>query len=172
MQSESHCVQKHEATLMQEVNCTEAVSMTTWSETARVMRTQTVSSLVLLRAQAVTPLSQGEDWKKPRVTNGSRIIPDHFNPPADSVGSGVPTDLQFEDERVARPRRDKASALQEVSQTVRTLCSLTSEPKTVCSSQTQILGCDCVAIKTVPISVWAAPRYHKYSFNWCSSSEI
>lgn len=65
----------------------------------------------------------------------------------------MPTELPFEDERAARPRRDKASALQEVSQTVRTLCSLSSEPKTVCSSQAQILGGDCVAIKTVPISV-------------------
>lgn len=157
---------------MQEVNCTEAVSMTTWSETARVMRTQTVSSLVLLRAQPVTPLSQGEDWNKPRVIAGSKIIPDRSNPPADSVGSGVPTDLQFEDERVARPRKDRASALQEISQAVRTLCSLTSEPKMVCSSWTQILGFGYVAIKTVPVSVWAAPRYHKYSFNWCSSSEI
>lgn len=111
--------------------------MTTWSETARVMRTQTVSSLVLLRAQPVTPLSQGEEWNKPCVIAGYGIIPDRFNPPAGSVDTGVPTDLQFEDERVARPRKDRASALQEISQTVRTLCSLTSDPKMVCSSSFQ-----------------------------------
>lgn len=137
VQSELHCVQKHESTLMQEVNCTEAVSMTTWSETTRVMRTQTASSLVLLRAQPVTPPSQGEEWNKPRVIAGYRIIPHRFNPPSDSVGSGVPTDLQFEDERASKPRRDRASALQDISQTVRTLCSLTSDPKMVCSRRSQ-----------------------------------
>lgn len=172
VQSELHCVQKHESTLLREVNCTEAISMTTWSKTAPVMRTQTVSSLVLIRAQPVTPLSQGEEWDRPCVIAGQRIIPGRFNPPADSMGSGVPTDLQFGDEKVARPRKDRASAMQEISQTIKTLCSLASDTKTVCSSQPQILNFDCLAIKTVPISVWAAPRYHSNSFNWCSSSEI
>lgn len=157
---------------MQEVNCTEAVSMTTWSETARVMRTQTVSSLALLRAQPVTPPSQGEEWTKPCVIAGCGIIPDRFNPPADSVGGSEPTDLQFEDERVAKPRKDRASALQEISQTVRTLCSLASDPKMVRPSAVQVLDFDYVAIKTLPKSAWAAPRYHKNSFSWCSSSEI
>lgn len=96
-----------------------------------------MSSLVLLRAQPVTPLSQGEEWNKPCVIAGYGIIPDRFNPPAGSVDTGVPTDLQFEDERVARPRKDRASALQEISQTVRTLCSLTSDTKMVCSSSFQ-----------------------------------
>lgn len=131
-----------------------------------------MSSLVLLRAQPVTPLSQGEEWTKPCVIAGYRMIPGCFNPPADSVGSGVPTDLQFEDERLAKPRKDRASALQEISQTVRTLCSLTSDPKMVRSSTVQVLDFDYVAIRTIPVSVWAAPRCHKNSFSWCSSSGI
>lgn len=119
---------------MQEVNCTEAVSMTTWSKTAGVMRTQTVSSLLLLRAQPAAPPSQGEEWNKPLVITGYRIIPDPVNPPADAVGGGVRTDLRFEEEGAARQTRDRTSALQDISQTVRTLCSLTSDPKMVRSS--------------------------------------
>lgn len=134
MQSEVHCLQKHESTLIQEVNCTEAVSMTTWSKTAGVMRTQTVSSLLLLRAQPATPPSQGEEQNKPLVMAGYGAIPDLLNPPADSVGGSVPKDLRFEDEGAARQRRDRASALQDVSRTLRTLCSLTSDPKMVRSN--------------------------------------
>lgn len=46
----------------------------------------------------------------------------------------MPTDLRFEDEAV---RKDRASALQEVGQAVRSLCSLTSDPRTVRSSAIQ-----------------------------------
>ncbi|XP_056913419.1 uncharacterized protein LOC130539234 isoform X1 [Takifugu flavidus] len=115
VQSELHCLQKHDSTLMQEVNCTEAVSMTTWSKTAGVMRTQTVSSLLLLRAQPATPPSQ------------------------DSVGGGVRTDLRFEEEGAARQTQDRTSALQDISQTIRTLCSLTSDPKMVSQEFLQLV---------------------------------
>lgn len=56
---------------------------------------------------------------------------------ADHLGVGVQTDLQFEDEGAARPGKAKASTPQEASQTVRTLCSLTSAPKLVCSNRLQ-----------------------------------
>lgn len=60
MQSEVHCVQRHDSAVMQEVNCTEAVSMATWSGSAGVMKTRTVSFLVLLRAQPGNPPAEGE----------------------------------------------------------------------------------------------------------------
>lgn len=60
MQSEVHCVQRHDSAVMQEVNCTEAVSMATWSGSAGVMKTRTVSFLVLLRAQLGNPPAEGK----------------------------------------------------------------------------------------------------------------
>lgn len=60
MQSEVHCVQKHDSTVMQEVNCTEALSMATWSGSAGVMKTRTVSYLVLLRVQPGNPPAEGQ----------------------------------------------------------------------------------------------------------------
>lgn len=60
MQSEVHCVQRHDSAVMQEVNCTEAVSIATWSGSASVMKTRTVSFLVLLRAQPGNPPAEGE----------------------------------------------------------------------------------------------------------------
>lgn len=60
MHSEVHCVQRHDSAVMQEVNCTEAVSMATWSRSAGVMKTRTVSFLVLLRAQPGNPPAEGE----------------------------------------------------------------------------------------------------------------
>ncbi|TDH06001.1 hypothetical protein EPR50_G00128340 [Perca flavescens] len=47
----------------------------------------------------------------------------------DSLGPGVLTDLQFEDEGAARPEKARVSTLQQASQTVRILCSLTSDPQ-------------------------------------------
>ncbi|XP_033993534.1 apolipophorins-like [Trematomus bernacchii] len=105
VQSELNCIQKHGSTVMEEVNCTEVVSMATWSETAGLVKTKTVSTLLLLRAQPGTPSG------------------------ADSVGLGVLTDLQFEDEGAARPGKARASTPQQASQTVRMLCSLTSDPQ-------------------------------------------
>ncbi|XP_070774929.1 uncharacterized protein [Enoplosus armatus] len=107
MQSELHCVQRHGSTVMEEVNCTEAVSMAMWSRTAGLVKTQTVSTLLLLRAQPGTPSG------------------------ADSLGLGVLTDLQFEDEGAARPGKARVSTPQQASQTVRMLCSLTSDPQLV-----------------------------------------
>lgn len=60
MQSEVHCVQKHDSTVTQEVNCTEALSMATWSGSAGVMKTRTVSYLVLLRVQPGNPPDEGQ----------------------------------------------------------------------------------------------------------------
>ncbi|XP_032387729.1 apolipophorins [Etheostoma spectabile] len=106
LQSELHCVQRHGLHgVMEEVNCTEAISMATWSTTAGLVKTQTVSTLRLLRAQPGTPSG------------------------ADSLGPGVLTDLQFEDEGAARPEKARASTPQQASQTVRILCSLTSDPQ-------------------------------------------
>lgn len=51
--------------------------------------------------------------------------------PADSLGLGVLTDLQFEEEGAARPGKAKLSTPQQASQTVRMLCSLTSDPQLV-----------------------------------------
>ncbi|XP_059200428.1 apolipophorins [Centropristis striata] len=105
VQSELHCVQRHGSTVMEEVNCTEAVFMATWSRTTGLVKTQTVSTLLLLRAQPGSPSG------------------------ADSLGVGVLTDLQFEDEGAAG--KAKASTPQQASQTVRMLCSLTSDPQLV-----------------------------------------
>ncbi|KAI4809707.1 hypothetical protein KUCAC02_018573, partial [Chaenocephalus aceratus] len=105
VQSELNCIQKHGSTVMEEVNCTEVVSMATWSGTAGLVKTKTVSTLLLLRAQ-------------PGTSSG-----------ADSVGLGVLTGLQFEDEGAARQGKARASTPQQASQTVRMLCSLTSDPQ-------------------------------------------
>ncbi|XP_071348305.1 uncharacterized protein [Trachinotus anak] len=107
VQSELHCVQRHGSTVMEEVNCTEAVSMVTWSRPAGSVKTRTVSTLLLLRAQRGTPSG------------------------ADSLSHGVLTNLQFEEEGAARPGKSRASTLQQASQTVRMLCSLTSDPQLV-----------------------------------------
>lgn len=50
---------------------------------------------------------------------------------ADSLGVGVLTDLQFEDEGSSRPGKARASTPQQASQTVRMLCSLTLDPHLV-----------------------------------------
>ncbi|KAM8851209.1 uncharacterized protein AB9W97_022010 isoform 3-T3 [Spinachia spinachia] len=105
--TELHCVQRHGSTVMEEVNCTEAVSMATGSKGAGVVKTKTVSTLLLLRAQPGTPSG------------------------ADSLSLGVLAHLQFEDEGAARPGKARASTPQQASETVRLLCSLTSDPQLV-----------------------------------------
>ncbi|KAM7401003.1 hypothetical protein PAMA_005280 [Pampus argenteus] len=107
VQSELHCVQRHGSTVMEEVNCTEVVSMATLSRTAGLVKTQTVSTLLLLRAQPGTPSG------------------------TDSLVLGVLTDLQFEEEGAAQPGKAKLSTPQQASQTVTRLCSLTSDPQLV-----------------------------------------
>lgn len=59
------------------------------------------------------------------------LMPALPNAHADSLGVGVLTNLQFEDEGAARPGKATASAPQQASQTVRMLCSLTSDPQLV-----------------------------------------
>ncbi|XP_030016477.1 uncharacterized protein LOC115437389 [Sphaeramia orbicularis] len=100
LQSELHCIQRHRSTVMEEVNCTEVVSIATSSRTAGRVKTQTVSTLILLRAQPWTP------------------------PGPDSLGRGAFTDLLFEEEASVRAGRNKASTPQQASHTIRMLCSL------------------------------------------------
>lgn len=59
MHLELQCAQRH-GSVMEEVNCTEAVSMMTWSRTTGMVKTQTVSELLLLRAQPGSPLGAGQ----------------------------------------------------------------------------------------------------------------
>lgn len=77
---------------------------------------------------------------------------------ADHLGVGVQTDLQFEDEGAARPGKAKASTPQEASQTVRTLCSLTSAPKLVCSNRLQ--------------SAWNCPLSKRPHSAWANHSNV
>uniref|UniRef100_A0AAV2JUM6 Vitellogenin n=1 Tax=Knipowitschia caucasica TaxID=637954 RepID=A0AAV2JUM6_KNICA len=95
LRAEQQCVQRHGAAVMQEVNCTETVTAA-MSENPGV-RTQTVSSLVLLRTQ-----------------------PGATAPPSGFVEL---TDLQFEDEG---SRGNMASA-PEAAHRVRTLCGLSDQ---------------------------------------------
>ncbi|XP_068195919.1 uncharacterized protein [Antennarius striatus] len=81
--------------------------MATWSRTPEPVKTQTVSSLVLLRAQPGTPSAK------------------------DPPGVFLLTDLQFEDEEPARPGKDSKSTPQQAAQTVRMLCGLASDPQLV-----------------------------------------
>ncbi|KAE8291161.1 hypothetical protein D5F01_LYC10755 [Larimichthys crocea] len=85
------------------------------SRTAGLVKTQTVSTLLLLRAQPGSPSG------------------------ADSLDVGVFTDLQFEDEGAARPGKAQASTPLQASQTVRMLCSLTSDPQLVAQEFLQLV---------------------------------
>ncbi|XP_026169164.1 apolipophorins-like [Mastacembelus armatus] len=107
VQSELHCVQRHGSTVLEEVNCTEAVSMATWFRAAGQVHTRTVSTLLLLRAQPGTPSG-----------------PDLLN-------FGGVTDLQFEDEVTVRPGKTRLATSLQASQTVRMLCSVTADPQQV-----------------------------------------
>nr|XP_043895928.1 uncharacterized protein LOC122778275 [Solea senegalensis] len=107
VQSELHCVQRHGSTVMEEVNCTEASSMALWSSNAGLVRTKTVSMLLLLRAQPGSPSG------------------------ADSLSHSVQTHLMFEEEGRAQPGKSRLSTPQQARQTLRMLCSLTSNPQQV-----------------------------------------
>ena len=60
MDSKLQCTQRHGLTVMEEVNCTEVVSLGTLSGSTGAVKTQTVSTLILLRAQEGTPSGAGE----------------------------------------------------------------------------------------------------------------
>ncbi|XP_034038437.1 apolipophorins-like [Thalassophryne amazonica] len=120
LQSELHCIQQHGSTVMEGVNCTETVSMATWSRYAGLVKTQTVATLVLLRIQPGTP------------------------PGVDSLSRGVLTDLQFDDDGVSWAGKERTSTPQRASQTVRSLCGLTSESQqfdtyAVCAACEQLM---------------------------------
>lgn len=59
------------------------------------------------------------------------LISAFLNAHTASLGAGVQTGLQYEDEGNARPGKARAATPQQASQTVRTLCSLTSDPQLV-----------------------------------------
>ncbi|XP_028987619.2 uncharacterized protein LOC114844422 isoform X3 [Betta splendens] len=103
VQTELHCVQRSGSTVMEEVNCTEAVSVATWSKAPGHLKTQTVSTLLLLRAQPGAPSG------------------------AESLNGGALTDLTFEEEGAPRERKFRNSTPLQASQTVRRLCSTTSD---------------------------------------------
>lgn len=58
--SKLQCTQRHGTTVMEEVNCTEIISMVPLSGSTGVVKTQTISTLTLLRAQKGTPSGVGE----------------------------------------------------------------------------------------------------------------
>lgn len=57
---ELHCVQRPGETMMEEVNCTEVVSLATSLMTPEPVKTKTVSMLLLLKAQSGTSLAAGQ----------------------------------------------------------------------------------------------------------------
>ena len=121
---------------MEEVNCTEAISMATWSRAAGLVKTQTVSVLLLLRAQPGTLSGAGQEHSEfmTSVFNLnclSDMDPDACSSPADSRSHGELTDLQFEEEGAAWPGKSRVSTPEQASQTVRILCSLASKPQLV-----------------------------------------
>ncbi|XP_045070322.1 uncharacterized protein LOC121534786 [Coregonus clupeaformis] len=101
--SKLQCTQRHGTTVMEEVNCTEIISMVPLSGSTGVVKTQTVSTLTLLRAQKGTPSG------------------------VDTLGLGVLTDLQFVEEGAEGKARGRTSSPQEATDTVRKLCGLTSD---------------------------------------------
>ncbi|XP_037131472.1 uncharacterized protein LOC119136818 isoform X1 [Syngnathus acus] len=105
VQSELRCIQAYGSAVMEEVNCTETVSIAMLSKTAGQVKTQTESTLRLLRAQ-------------PGSVSG-----------ADSLGFGTQADLEFEDEGAAR--LGNIFTPHQISQTMRMLCSVTSRPQEV-----------------------------------------
>lgn len=91
-------------------------------------------------------------------------MPVLVNAHADSLGPGVLTDLQFEDEGAARPEKARASTPQQASQTVRILCSLTSDPQLVGLNSFQS-AFDCIYILIVCFSL---PALHLYAASFSS----
>ncbi|KAJ3594613.1 hypothetical protein NHX12_003920 [Muraenolepis orangiensis] len=98
--SKLQCAQRtHRTRALEEVNCTETVSMVTGQ--AGLVKTQTLSTLSLLRAQPDTPSG------------------------LESLGPGLLTDLMFDQGGGAR--RSPASTRQQASESVGLLCGLTRD---------------------------------------------
>ncbi|KAG7277414.1 hypothetical protein CRUP_033369 [Coryphaenoides rupestris] len=98
--SKLQCAQRmHGTRVMAEVNCTETVSMVTGRAATGPLKTQTLSTLSLLRAQPDKPSG------------------------LESLGPGVRTDLVFDQE--GGGRRSPLSTRQQASESVSTLCGLT-----------------------------------------------
>ncbi|MEQ2244052.1 hypothetical protein ILYODFUR_013221, partial [Ilyodon furcidens] len=112
LQMELHCVQRPGKTMIEEVNCTEVVSLATSVRTSEPVKTKSVSMLLLLKAQSGTSLG------------------------AESLSPGVLTDLQFEDDRTSRLRK---TTPQKVGQTVTLLCSIASDPQLVSQEFLQLV---------------------------------
>ncbi|XP_019901155.3 uncharacterized protein LOC105030387 isoform X2 [Esox lucius] len=103
LDSNLQCTQRHGTTVMEEVRCTETVSVVPLSGSMGVVTTQTNSTLILLRALEGTPSG------------------------ADMLDPGVLTDLRFVEEGTEGSIRRGPPALQEASDTVRRLCTLASD---------------------------------------------
>ncbi|KAJ8011260.1 hypothetical protein DPEC_G00056310 [Dallia pectoralis] len=101
LDSKLQCTQRHGTSVMEEVRCTETVSIVSFSGTTGLVTTQTTSSLMLLRTMESTPT-------------------------VDMLDPGVPTDLQYVEDGTEGLVRSSPPALQEASDTVRRLCALTS----------------------------------------------
>ncbi|XP_017165280.1 uncharacterized protein LOC103479198 isoform X2 [Poecilia reticulata] len=99
---ELHCVQRPGQLMVEEVNCTEVVSLAASLTPLGPVKTKSVSTLLLLKTQ-------------PGASTG-----------AESLSPGVFTDLRFEDEGPLRP-----TSLQEVGRTVALLCSVASDPQLI-----------------------------------------
>ncbi|KAL0966760.1 hypothetical protein UPYG_G00299790 [Umbra pygmaea] len=102
--SKLRCTQRHGAAVMEEVRCTETVSMVPMSGSTGLVTTQTTSTLMLLRALEGTPTR------------------------ADALDPGVITDLQFVEEE---PIQGSSSSPQEASEIVKKLCGLTADQQQV-----------------------------------------
>ncbi|MEQ2290686.1 hypothetical protein AMECASPLE_005659 [Ameca splendens] len=115
LQMELHCVQRPGKTMIEEVNCTEVVSLATSVRTSEPVKTKSVSMLLLLKAQSGMSLG------------------------AESLCPGVLTDLQFEDDRTSRLRKTRLTTPQKVGQTVTLLCSVASDPQLVSQEFLQLV---------------------------------
>ncbi|XP_014902708.1 apolipophorins isoform X1 [Poecilia latipinna] len=99
---ELHCVQRPGQLMVEEVNCTEVVTLAASLTPLGPVKTKSVSTLLLLKTQ-------------PGASTG-----------AESLSPGVFTDLRFEDEGPSRP-----TSLQEVGRTIALLCSVASDPQLI-----------------------------------------
>ncbi|KAM8838905.1 uncharacterized protein ACB058_015501 isoform 2-T2 [Synchiropus picturatus] len=105
VQSELLCSQRVGSAVTEEVNCTETVSLVMPSKSSGLLKTQTVSTIKLLRVQPILPST------------------------AESGGFTGLSHLQFEDEGTPQP--SKMISHQQAAETARMLCVAATEPQQV-----------------------------------------
>ncbi|KAM4557598.1 uncharacterized protein V3H82_017324 [Fundulus diaphanus] len=115
LQMELHCVQRPGETMMEEVNCTEVVSLATSLRSSAPVKTKSVSMLLLLKVQSGTSLG------------------------AESLSPGALTDLQFADDDGSRLQKHRPTTPQKVGQTIALLCSAASDPQLVSQEFLQLV---------------------------------